>query len=273
MAFEGDTKIDRYSNNPPMPPVCMDGAEEDRGADGDAFYSLLFDQMNVAAIATDTDLRITAWNRAAESLFGWRAHEVIGRLAREVIGPLTIEGEREAILPRLDRGESVQRPALQHHRDGHPLVIEGNAVPVHAPDGTLTGYVAAVRDVTDQARLCGELAESDAKYRNLVLLSPDAVLIHQNGKIVFANPMAASLIGAAGPDDLVGRPVLEIVHPTTRRNVEWNIAADLRGEESPLTTVEIVRIDGTTVTVRGRGARIPLGGRPAVQVVLRGVSE
>jgi PAS domain S-box-containing protein len=242
-------------------------------ADREALYSLLFDQMNVAVIATDPDLRITAWNRAAEALYGWKAMEVIGRLALEVVGPLPVEAERAAILERLDRGESVQRPVLQHHRDGRPLVIEGNAVPVHAPDGTLTGYVAVVRDVTHQARLCGELAESDAKYRNLVLLSPDAVLIHQNGKIVFANPMAASLIGAAEPDDLVGRPVLEIVHPTTRRNVERNIAADLRGEESPVTTVEIVRIDGTTVTVQGRGARIPLGGRPAVQVVLRGVPE
>ncbi len=48
---------------------------------------------------------------------------------------------------------------------------------------------------------------------------------------------------------------------------------DLRGEESPLTTVDILRPDGTTVAVQGRGTMIPHGGRPAVQVVLRDVTE
>ncbi len=55
--------------------------------------------------------------------------------------------------------------------------------------------------------------------------------------------------------------------------MEWNIAADLRGEESPVTTVDLLRADGTAVTVQGRGAMIPFGGRPAVQVVLRDVTE
>ncbi len=31
----------------------------------------LLDQMNVAVLATDTDLRITAWSGAAEKLYGW----------------------------------------------------------------------------------------------------------------------------------------------------------------------------------------------------------
>ncbi len=104
-------------------------------------------------------------------------------------------------------------------------------------------------------------------------LSPDAILIHQHGVIAFANPAAADLIGVGGPEDLIGEPVLEIVHPWTREHVEWNIEADLGGELSLLTAVDLLRPDGTTVTVQGRGAMIPYGGHPAVQVVLRDVTE
>ncbi len=127
--------------------------------------------------------------------------------------------------------------------------------------------------MTEPERLRGELVESETKYRNLIELAPDAILIHQDGKIVFVNPAAVALLGAAGESDLVGRPVLDIVHPDMREHVGWNVETDLRGEESPLTTVDLLRMDGLTVTIQGRGARIPHGGRHAVQVVLRDVTE
>jgi PAS domain S-box-containing protein len=238
-----------------------------------AFHALLVYQKDEAVFATDTELRITAWNRAAEKLYGWPAEQAIGRLAREVIGPVTPAGDGKEALARFWQGARVQRPLLQHHRDGRPLIVEEHAAPVRAPDGTPIGLVAVVHDVTPQARLSGDLAESEAKYRNLVELSPDAILIHRDGAIVFANPAAADLVGAASPGDLVGRSLVELVNPRAREDVERKIDADLRGEESPLTTIELLRPDGTTVTVQGRGARIPLGGRPAVQLVLRDVTE
>lgn len=244
-----------------------------------SYSSLLLDQMSMAVIATDTDLCITAWNRASAKLYGWPADQVLGRPVAEVIGPLLDAGLREAILAQLgrgrpvevDRGPSVLGPIIQRHRSGRTLYIEGVAAPVCA-DGALIGFVAAVHDVSRQVRLAGELAESEAKYRNLVELSPDAILLHQDGTIVFANPAAAALVGAETPGDLVGRPLLEIVDPSARRAVEWNISADLRGEESPITTVGILRRDGTLATAQGRGARVIVAGRPAVQVILRDIT-
>ncbi len=259
----------------------MDDAAARREADGGhAFHEYILDQMDVAVIATDRDRRVTAWNRAAEALFGWPAARAIGRPIGELVGPLSVAGEQEAILAQLDRGEPVhldqgragRRPLLLHDCRGRPLIVEGRLAPIRTADGALIGYVAAIHDVTEHGRLAGDLAESEAKYRNLVELSPDAILIHQDGVIVFANPAAALLVGADDPSGLIGRPVLEIVLPGARRDVEWNIAADLRGEESPITTVELVRRDGTIVVAQGRGARIPLNGRPAIQVILRDVT-
>ncbi len=129
------------------------------------------------------------------------------------------------------------------------------------------------REMADRTRAEAALHESEEKYRNLVELSPDAILIHRDGTIVFANRAAAALVGVAGPEDLVGRPVLALVHPETRDRVEANIETDLQGEESPVTTLELLRDDGTPVPVQGRGALIPFGGRPAVQVALRDVTE
>jgi PAS domain S-box-containing protein len=134
-------------------------------------------------------------------------------------------------------------------------------------------FIAFFKDVTKRESAEKALAESEAKYRNLVELAPDAIMILQDSAIVFANPAAVAMLGFGRADDLIGGPGLEIIHPRTREPVEWNIEADLRGEESPLTVVDVVRPDGTTVTVQGRGARIPFRGRTAIQVVLRDVTE
>ena len=266
-SFEGDGRTGGVLS------VWHDTTGQERAERRQAFHALLFDRINDAVIATDTDLRVTAWNRAAEDLYGWTADEAIGRYAREVTGAVVTTPERREHLATLAREGSLQHRVHQHHRDGRPLLIDGRSAPVYDPSGTLVGYVAVNRDVTEKERLREKLAESEAKYRNLVELAPDAILIHRDGAIVFANPAAVAMLGVDGPDELVGRPVLEIVHPETREHVEWNIEADLRGERSPLTTVEILRPDGMTVTVQGRGAMIPYGGHPAIQVVLRDVTE
>ena len=47
----------------------------------------MLDNAHEAIVATDERLVITTWNRAAESLYGWTAAEVIGRNMREVLRP------------------------------------------------------------------------------------------------------------------------------------------------------------------------------------------
>ena len=83
------------------------------------------------------------------------------------------------------------------------------------------------REEHRQASARGEaesaLVESERRYRDLVDLSPDEILVHAEGRFVFANDAAASLLGAASPTDLLGKPYTEIVHPEYRRLVEQRI--------------------------------------------------
>lgn len=62
----------------------------------------------------------------------------------------------------------------------------------------------------------GEIIQSEERYRRLVELSPDMILLHSEGRYVYANPAAVRILGARGPEDLAGKPVLEIIHPDFR---------------------------------------------------------
>jgi PAS domain S-box-containing protein len=129
------------------------------------------------------------------------------------------------------------------------------------------------QDITERKQAEKALQESEERYRQLVEISPDAVLIHQEGKIVFVNPAALAMLGETDPRELLGKSLLDMIHPDFREAVRKNIGRDLQGEITPPTEVRMIRAGGTTVTVEGRGVMTIYKGRPAIQVAIRDTTE
>src|SRR5262249_35859552 len=57
------------------------------------------------------------------------------------------------------------------------------------------------------------LLSSEERYRALVELSPDALFVQIEEEIVFINSAGVKLFGASKPDQLIGQPVRDLVHP------------------------------------------------------------
>jgi PAS domain S-box-containing protein len=113
------------------------------------------------------------------------------------------------------------------------------------------------------------------RHGSLAQLSPDAILVHRDGRIVFANPSSAVLFGARSAQDLVGRSPLELVHPDDHALVREGIRSLLDGDAgpNPRTEVTIVRLDGETRRVDASAAAFDDAGGKAIEAVLRDVTE
>ena len=61
---------------------------------------------------------------------------------------------------------------------------------------------------------------SEERFRKLVDVAPDGVLLYADGEVVFANPAGARLLGASSPEELVGRPIASLVEAGSRALVE-----------------------------------------------------
>ncbi len=116
------------------------------------------------------------------------------------------------------------------------------------------------------------LQESEERYKSLVELSPDAILVHVDGKYVFANPAAAGLFGAGSSEEIIGRDVMDLVPPDQRRSIAERIAQACDGAVTPLEETRVIRLDGQPVEVEVTGSKVRFGGKPAIQITMRDIT-
>ena len=119
-----------------------------------------------------------------------------------------------------------------------------------------------------------KIAESEKGYRNLVESSPDAIAVHSNGKIVYINEAGAKLIGAADTEAVIGKPILELVHPDYHESVLKRTREVIQNNEhSPLVEEKFIKLDGTLIDVDVIAIPITYNSKLSVQVVVRDISE
>ncbi|RXE57056.1 hypothetical protein ABH15_02685 [Methanoculleus taiwanensis] len=113
-----------------------------------AYHAYLLDHVSDAVIATDERFMITAWNRAAEDLYGWKADQVIGRSLLELIHSDLPGAEPATMLQTLEKEGSYSGELMHYHEDGQPVYIDTNASALTETGGGVTGYILVGRDVT-----------------------------------------------------------------------------------------------------------------------------
>jgi PAS domain S-box-containing protein len=118
------------------------------------------------------------------------------------------------------------------------------------------------------------LAESEQRSRTLVEALPDAILVHSEDKIVFVNPFCVRLLGAAGPEQLLGKDINEIVNPddlpAIRNRIQDCYAS---GTASPPMESVLIACDGSSVEIEAVAIPICWNGAPAIEVVARDIRD
>lgn len=118
------------------------------------------------------------------------------------------------------------------------------------------------------------LQSSEERYRSLVELSPDALFVQSDEKIVFINSAGTKLFGAKRPEQLIGKPLRELVHPD-----HWELVSQrlrqMREDDKPLPFLEqrMVRLDGQVLDVEMAAAPMIFVGKKAAQVMAHDVTQ
>jgi len=131
----------------------------------------------------------------------------------------------------------------------------------------LTAFFALRRDE--------RLRRSEESYRQLVEESPDAIWVHRRGTVVFANSACAAIFGASSADKLIGKQMLDLVHPDDRAVVQEGLGKREGDLSAPLLRTErkYVGFDGRELEVESMMRPVVYYGEASTQVVFRDISE
>ena len=223
---------------------------------------------------TDASMRYTWLSENVETLTGVPPRWFYGKTRLDIAGPDVPADVLEEHRRLLEARRPFRDFDIQIRLPGGERWVRSNGKPLFDSEGNFLGYRGTGRDITAAKR--AELArrETEQRYRQLVELSPDAIVVHQDGRIIFANRQAAELLDVGGPEKLVGRRVLDLIdeadHPRIRQQSRLLASGD--GAGLPV-EVRIRRPGGGLLHVETRAALIVDGGRPAILVVARDSSQ
>lgn len=234
----------------------------------------LFIEHAPAALAMfDQDMRYLAASRRWVADYGLGDREVVGRAHYEIFPEIS------------DRWKDVHRRALAgevvradedrfERRDGTAQWLRWEVRPWRAADGTIGGIVIFSEDITARKEADAALLESEARYRTLVEVSPEAVFVNDSNRITFINAAGLALFGAARYEQVIGHAPFEFFHPDYHDIIRERVALMLyHRQRVPLIEEKIIRLDGTMRDVEVAGAPFDERGRPVVQVVLRDITD
>jgi len=148
-------------------------------------------------------------NAEFERSTGWRREEVVGRTAEE-LGVLSAEEFRSIgteVVPRLRREGFVRNTEMTtYRRDGTAVPVRMSWALVRGPDGTPSGLLNIVTDISEQKRAEAALRASEERWRALVEDSPDIVITTDpSGKILFASRAVCGI----SPSDVIGTQLVD----------------------------------------------------------------
>lgn len=205
-----------------------------------------------------------------EQYKGWGWMGAVHPEDREHLGERWRKAIARETRPPNDRFYEIEYRVLRH--DGVYRNLLARTVPVLNAEGELQEWVGICYDITEQKAREQQLRDSEERYRSLVQVAPEMILVHQDGKVIFMNPAGVRMLRAPNFEAVVKMSPMDLIDPEARALVQERIKKVAAGEPVPTIEQKLRRFDGTYVDVEVSVASFIYQGRPAVQVIARDIT-
>lgn len=224
----------------------------------------IVESMPDGVLVLDDRRRILDLNPAAAPLLGVPVSQAIGRKAKDIVagwGNLSenLECSREVRVGEPPRDYELSLTTLDREQG------------FKRKSGS--GVVVIFRDISERKITERKLKESEERYRRLVEMSPDAIIVHSEGTVDYINAAGIRSVGATKVGDLIGRPILDFVHPDYTRRMEERLKRTYEeGDYASAAEEKFVRLDGRVMDVETAVLSVSSSSGSVAQLVFREIT-
>jgi PAS domain S-box-containing protein len=175
-------------------------------------YRMIFENSAVAIMMADREKCLVSWNKFTERLLGMTYDDLLGKRVQTLYPP--VEWERICNL-------SIQRKGMQHHLETQMIRQGGDVIDVDISlsllrdsDGSVTGSIGVVRDITERKRMEEALRQSEHRFRQVVENAKEWIWeVDPKGLYTYASPIVKKILGYE-PDEILGKKhFYDFFHP------------------------------------------------------------
>ena len=220
---------------------ASDITERKRAEEQLRYQADLLANVSDAIVASDTQYRITAWNAAAEAIYGWKAEEVLGRYGLEITRTEWLGADANEMRRTIAEMGQWHGQVTQQRKDGTRVPVEVASIVLHDEAGRITGYVSVNRDITERKRAEEALARERILLRTLIDNLPDAIYVKDaEGRKVLSNPADVHSMGLQAEAEVLGKTDREVYPPEVAASFDAHdqsvlqTGTPLLGYEEPL---------------------------------------
>lgn len=179
-------------------------------------------------------------------------------------------------LAQLERGniEAIEMTYRWLHKDATYHWFIDCASHIKATDNSTSEIIGSWVDISVHANAAKIIAENEEHYKKIVEFSPHALFVHNDGAFRFLNTAAVKLFGCKHMEEIIGKPLLNFIHPDYHDQVRQQISAVVTENiNTPLVPYKIITLDGEVRDVEIASSPFVYQGKRSVQGVIVDVTK
>lgn len=206
-------RITRYAGPGPVRLMVMhtDVTERHQAQERAFMQAELLDQVDVAVIVADLQMRIQSWNAGAERLYGWRSQEAIGHGPADLFAPQDL-GSRDEVIGALLGSGVWDGEFLASRKDGSTFPAYVRLRMISDQAGRPAAFVSVSMDISEREEAQRALL-SARKYLHAVTdsMGEGMFALDRQGRGTYINQRAQDLLGWSS-ESVVGQDMHSQIH-------------------------------------------------------------